>query len=134
MKKKTAYVASRFALKEEIRKIYSELEKIGYSVSGDWTRHKPIKPYEKHPRLSREYSVQDINRARKSNLFILISDRAGTGMHTELGSAIDHYLEFKRPRIYVIGKHLSASMFFFHPAVRRKETIEELIEELKRAK
>ena len=134
MKKKTAYIASRFALKNKVRKIYSELEKIGYSVYGDWTQHKPVKPYEKHPRLSRDYSVQDIDRARKSDLFILISDRAGTGMHTELGASIDHYLEFRKPLIYVIGKYLNASMFFFHPAVRRRKTIEEVIKELRELK
>ena len=134
MKKKTVYVASRFALKNEVKKIYSELEKIGYSVYGNWTQHKPVKPYKKHPKLSRDYSVQDIDRARKSDLLVLISDRAGTGMHTELGSAIDHYLEFKKPMIYVIGKHLSASMFFFHPSIRKRATIEEVIKELRELK
>ena len=130
----TAYVASRFALKNEIRKIYSELKKLGYQIHGDWTEHQPIKPYEKYPELSRDCSIEDLDFARKSDLFILISDEEGTGMHTELGAAIDHYLEFKKPIIYVIGKHLSASMFFFHPVVRRRETIEQVVEELKRIK
>lgn len=129
---KTAYVASRFDIKNEVRKIYSELKKLGYQIHGDWTGHQPIKPYEKYPELSREYSVEDLDFARKSDLFILISDEEGTGMHTELGASIDHYLEFKKPIIYIIGKHLNTSMFFFHPVVRRRETIEQVVEELKK--
>jgi len=128
---KTAYVASRFAAKERVKEIYSELEKMGYSIPGNWTNHQPIKPYEKYPELSEEYAVTDLDFARNSDLFILISEGAGTGMHTELGAAMDHFLEFKKPIIYVIGEHLDSSMFFFHPAIKRKQTIEQVIEELK---
>lgn len=131
---KTVYVAARFALKEEVRQIYSKLEELGYNISEDWTKHKSIKPYDSHPDLSEEYAIADINGARKSDLFIIISDENGTGMHTELGSAIDHNLEFEKPLIYVIGKHLSRSPFFFHPSIHRRETIEEVIEELRASK
>ncbi len=127
---KTVYVASRFALKDEVRKIYSKLEKLGYSVSADWTRHKSIKPYASNPDLSREYAVEDLNGARKSDLFILISDAEGTGMYAELGAAIGHNLEFGKPAIYVIGAHLSKSFIFFHPSVKRRENIDEVIKEL----
>ena len=129
--KKTAYVAARFALRKKVKKIYSQLEKLGYSISSDWTHHKPIKPYENNPKLAKEYSAEDMEGARKSDLFILITDEAGTGIHAELGGAIDYYLEFKKPIIYVVGKHLNSSMFFFHPVVRRRKTIEDVIKELK---
>ena len=131
MEKKTAYVASRFAMKENVREIYSKLEMIGYSVSGDWTSHRSVKPYTENQELSAEYAIEDLEAVRRSDVFILISDAAGTGMHTEFGAAIDHYLEFKKPVIYVIGKHLDSSMFFFHTSVRRKDTTDEVIEELK---
>ncbi len=127
---KTVYVASRFVLKDEVRKIYSQLEKLGYSVSHDWTQTKAIKPYLENQEFAEEYALKDIEGVRKSNLFIIITDEAGTGMHSELGCAIDHYLEFKKPIIYVIGKHLNTNHFFFHPAVKRRATIEEVIKDL----
>jgi hypothetical protein len=128
---KTAYVASRFASREEVRKIYSRLEKLGYTISYDWTNHKSIKPYENNPELAGEYSAEDMEGARKSDLFILITDEAGTGIHSELGGAIDHYLEFKKPIIYVVGEHLNSSMFFFHPCIKRRATIDDVIKEVK---
>lgn len=131
---KTVYVAARFALKDEVRQIYSKLEEIGYKVSEDWTKHQSIKPYDSNSNLAEEYAIRDINGARKSDLFIIISDENGTGMHTELGSAIDHNLEFGKPLIYVIGKHLNRSPFFFHSSVKRRETIEDIIEELRASK
>jgi len=130
---KTVYVASRFALKDEVKKIYSKLEKLGYSVSEDWTRFKSIKPYASNPGLSREYAIADIDGARNSDLFILITDAEGTGMYAELGAAIGHNLEFGKPTIYVIGAHLSASFIFFHPSVKRRENIDKVITELNKS-
>jgi len=130
---KTVYVAARFALGEEVRRIYSRLEGCGYTASEDWTKYRSIKPYSANPELSREYAVTLINAARTSDLFILISDAEGTGMHTELGSAIDHNLESGKPLIYVIGEYLSRTPFFFHPSVNQRENIEQVIEELKKA-
>ncbi len=131
MEKKTAYVASRFALKEQVRKIYSQLEELGYSISHDWTQHKSIKPYLENQEYAEEYAIADIDGARKSDLFIILTDENGTGMHSELGAAIDHILEFGKPIIYAIGPHLNSSIFFFHPSVKRRKTIEEVIKELK---
>lgn len=131
MEKKTAYVSSRYAMKDHVREIHAKLEAIGYSISGDWTRHESVKPYEENQELCAEYSEEDMRDAINSGVFILISDKAGTGMHTELGGAIANNIIFKEPLIYVIGDHLDSSMFFFHPSVRRRKTIEEVIEELK---
>jgi len=128
---KTVYVASRTAIKEDVKKIYSELKKIGYSSPYDWTNHKNIKPYSENSKLAEEYAIEDINGAKKSDLFIIITDEAGTGMHTELGVAIGNYLEFNKPLIYAVGEHTNRSIFFFHPAVKRRTTIEEVLKELK---
>ena len=128
---KTAYVASRFACKKTVKRIYSKLEKLGYFPSVDWTKHESTKPYSDNPGITMDYTSADIAGARKSDLFILISDRAGTGMHTELGAAIGHHIQFKNPLIYVIGKYVNSNPFFFHPSVRRRATIEDVIAELK---
>ncbi len=127
---KTVYIAARFARKEEVKAIYSKLQPLRYVPSKDWTNHRAIKPYDAHPELAREYAIDDVNGARNSDLFILLSDAEGTGMHTELGIALERHLEFGKPQIYVIGEHLSRSFFFYHPAVKRRENIEDVIREL----
>lgn len=131
MKDKTAYVSARFALKEDVKKIYSEIKNLGYSIPWDWTEHDPIKPYSENTKLAQEYSIEDIEGSRKSKLFIMITDEAGTGMHTELGAAIVGAMEDKEKLIYLIGGNLDRSVFFFHPTIKRRRTIEEVIKELK---
>ncbi len=64
--------------------------------------------------------------SRRCDIFILITDESGAGMYTELGAA----LTSKRTKIYVIGNYLDRSVFFFHPKVKRFETINEVLEDL----
>jgi hypothetical protein len=131
MKTKTAYVASRTSKREEVKRIYSKLEKIGYSIPNDWTNHKDIKPYSENPKLAEAYSIEDIEGSRKSDLFIIIEDDAGTGIHSELGAAISNFIDFGKPLIYAIGKSFNGSIFYFHPSVKRRRTEDDVIKELK---
>jgi len=66
----------------------------------------------------------------ESDVFILLSDEAGTSMYVELGAAIAHRVEFGKPLIYVIGDYISRSMYFFHHTVIRLESIEHVIKDV----
>ncbi len=125
------YIAARFNKKQEVRHLYSKFKKLGHEIAADWTLHKLIKPYENNVKIAREYSVEDINAVRNCDVFILLSDEAGTGMYVELGAAISSNLEHGKPKIYVVGDHISRSMFYFHPSVNRRKTIDEVLEEIK---
>lgn len=127
------YVAARFGLKDRVREIYQMLRDKGHEITADWTLHRPIKPYENNPEISQEYSREDVNGARLSDVFLLLSDEAGTGMYVELGVAILSHMERGRPKIYVVGPETSRSMFYFHPAVNRRRTIEEVFEEIEKS-
>lgn len=127
------YVAARFDRKQEVRGLYERFESLGYEIAADWTQDKSIKPYENNLEAAREYPIIDVDAARNCDVFILITDEAGTGMYLELGVAISSNLEHGKPRIYVIGEHISRSMFYFHPSVNRRETIDDKVwEELER--
>ncbi len=128
--KKRAYVAARFDRKQEVREIYEHLKRIGYEII-DWTNHKQIKPYENNTTKARQYSSEDIKGIAHCDLFILLTDKAGTGMYAELGAAIFSNIEHGKPHIYVIGNSLSNCMFYFHPSVYRRKTIDDVIEEIK---
>lgn len=117
------YIASRFNRRKEVRRLYSELRARGHAVAADWTSHEPIKPYARHPKLARRYATDDTNGAAECDVFILLTDKAGTGMYVELGVALASNLIRSRPRISVVGSHLSRSMFYYHPSVKRRRTI-----------
>jgi len=130
VRKKTIYIAARFAFKSEVERIARLFEKRGYTLISDWTKHKTIKPYENNPELAKQYAVEDIAAARNCDVFVLISDEAGTGMYVELGAAISSALEIGKPKIYVIGEHLSRAMFYYHHLVERRRMIEEVLKEI----
>ena len=124
------YIASRFHNKEKIREIYKTLIAKGHQISADWTLHKRIVPYNENLEIASQYTQEDINGAKDCDVFILISDEAGTGMHTELGVAISSHILSDSPKIYVIGEFISNSMFYFHPSVKRMNNIQEVFDDL----
>lgn len=125
------FVAARFGQKEKVRALYEELEKRGYKITLDWTKHKPIKPYIDNQELSAKYSNEDIMGVFDCDIFILLADEAGTGMHIEFGAAlITNITCVGQPKIYVVGEHNARSMFYFHPSVKRVESAEELLKEI----
>ena len=126
------YLAARFDKKQEVRDLYERFKKLGYEISADWTLHKPIKPYKNNPETARDYSIEDIDAVRNCDVFILMTDEAGTGMYVELGAAISSNLEHGKPKIYVIGEHTSRSMFYFHPSVNRRKTIDDVLQEIEK--
>lgn len=68
---------------------------------------------------------------RECDVFILLSDGpAGTGRYVELGAAIQSQPESQKPLIYVVGERNMDSIFYFHPTVKRRGTIEEVLEEI----
>jgi hypothetical protein len=121
------YVAARFGKKEEVKRIYEMLMGLGQEIVYDWTEEDPVKPYGENEELANEISVRMINASESCDVFVLISDEAGTDMYGELGSAITSE---KPGRIYVIGDFLDRSKLFFHPNVKRMKTIEDVLEDL----
>jgi hypothetical protein len=124
------YVASRFARRADVRRLHRQLIARGHEVSADWTCHERAKPYSRHTDLARAYAVQDANGAVGCDVFILLTDRAGTGMYVELGAALASNVLRGRPRIFVVGRHLSRSMFFYHPRVERRGSAGEVFDEI----
>ena len=97
----------------------------------DWIKDPSIQPYEKHQKLATKYSLRDIDSIKNSDVFVLISDKSGTGMYTEFGEAIFSNRFFGKPTIYVIGKYSSGSIQFFLPFVKRLDTVKDLLKIIK---
>src|SRR3989338_3621718 len=114
------YISAMVALAEEVREMYSILEERGHEIAFKWTEFENPKSYGENQDISARLSDQCIKGAVSSDVFILCSDDAGTGMYVEFGAAILAHLNDKKPLIYVIGDHHSRSMFNFHPSVHRR--------------
>lgn len=118
------YIAARFAHKEEVRRLHKIVRARGHEIVCDWTMYLPIKPYGENPDKAERYSLEDLEGVRGCEVFVLIDDKEGTGMHSELGAAI-----ILGKIVYVIGENNERSMFYFHPAVKRRSSIEEVLDE-----
>ncbi len=125
------YVAAKFESKQEVRKLYDLLKSKGHEITVDWTLHKAIKPYKENQELAKQYASEDINGLKDCDVFIIIGNDYGKGLHAELGAAILSNILFQRPLIYAIGEHNTKCMFYFHPSIKRKKDINEVLKEIK---
>ena len=124
------YIASRVKNREQVKQIHKKLERLDHQITSTWVNEKNIIPYDQNSKASEKRAIQCITESANCDVFILLSDREGAGMYTELGAAIQSNAKNNKPKIYVIGKCLNRSMFFFHPSVKRLSTFEEVLEDL----
>lgn len=125
------YIAARFTEKDEVRRIYDILVTKGHKIAVDWTKHKTIKPYDKNSKLAAEYAIEDMNGVINCDIFVLLtSENTGSGSSGELGAAILSKIKFNKPNIYVIGNHFGNNFFYFHPVVKMKRDINEVLEDI----
>jgi nucleoside 2-deoxyribosyltransferase len=127
------YIAARFFDKEKVKEIYKRLRKDGHEISADWTWHINSKPYSDNPERCRDYSMEDLNGVFDCDIFILLTnEEAGAGTSTELGAAIALSATSKKPKIYVVGEDIGNNMFYFHPSVNIRKTMDEVYVELRK--
>lgn len=126
------YVAARFHDKEKVKEIYTLLKQNGHEISADWTWHTKFNPYSKHVQEVKSYATEDIEGIKNCDVFILLTSKeAGAGSSTELGAALSLTLQTDKPKIYVIGEYIDENMFFFHPAVKIRKNVNEVLKEIK---
>lgn len=123
------YIASRFSRIPDVRNIIKILEEKGHEVSFDWTQHKRLIPYKDNLDLAKEYAIDDAKGVLNCDIFILLTDEAGTGMYVEFGIALGLAIKIGKPKIFVVGTYDNCS-FYYHPSVCWKNTIEDVLEEI----
>ncbi len=127
------YIAASFDLKEEVKQLYALLESHGHEITKDWTDHIGTAPEEREEKrqLVERYAVEDIDGVRAADVFVILSaGPVGTGRYIELGAAIQSHLEKGIPQIYVVGNDTAHSLFYYHPSVKQRDTIEVVLAEL----
>lgn len=125
------YVAGKFEKKEQILEIYQKLRELGHTISYDWTTHKSIKPYQENQELAQQYSNNELVGITNCDLFIFLSDEKGTTLPMEFGAALILNKTKGKPIIYTVGEYNNKSPWFFQPAVKRRNSVEEVLNEIK---
>lgn len=126
------YISARTREISRVRMMYSLLEERGHSISYDWTqRYGKIKrPYIENPSEVRKLSQDVLEGIKNSDVFILLIDKNGTDMYSELASALSFNLDNSKPLIYIIGERDSPSIFSFNSSVKFRISLEDILIEI----
>src|SRR3989338_6338937 len=82
-----------------------------------------MKPYNENSNQS-SLVAKEISVALKDvDIFVLITDEAGTDMFIELGIVIGRWLDNNKTKIYAVGKFNDRSLMHFHPAIKRVDKL-----------
>jgi hypothetical protein len=124
------YISAKWQLKDQVERIYQILREKGHEITEDWTKHECIKPYDQDLEVSSGFAEKDLTGVLEADYLIHLSDTRGIGMYVELGAALALNQLNGNPEIYVVGEENNQSQFYFHPAVKRRKTFEEVMEEI----
>lgn len=126
------YISAKWQLLDQVKAIYQKLNERGHEITEDWTSHDCVKPYDEDITVSSHFAGKDLWGVLDSDVFVHLSDVKGVGMYVELGAALASNAQRGLPLIYVVGENNNQSQFYFHPAVNRKKTIDEVLEEVEK--
>ena len=127
------YIAAFVGERDRVQEIQQRLRDRGHEITVDWTSSPGVPETERGQFSERvpEIAIRDLNGIRACDAFILLADpEDGRAKYVELGAAIQSHLEKGKPKIYILGEKTSQSVFFFHPAVKRVRTLDEILKEL----
>lgn len=127
------YIAASFSLKDEVRKLYTLFKSYGHEITVDWTTHEGTTPEERDEKaeLMEEYLMEDLRGIGEADVFVLLSGGPpGKGRFIEFGVALHSLIMTGAPRIFVVGDHTNESIFYYHPSVQRRGSIDEILREL----
>ncbi|WP_309322674.1 hypothetical protein [Actinomyces stomatis] len=125
------FVSGQFKEKRRVREAFQVMEAAGHVITYDWTRTEALeKPYSLYSVEASRRAREDINGILSADTFVLMSDNreCGKGMYVELGAALAMAeLRSKQIRVYIVGPMNHESIFYYHPLVVHKETLEEVV-------
>jgi nucleoside 2-deoxyribosyltransferase-like protein len=122
-----------------VRTVQQAFIKSGHTITHDWTSNETGAKMLETPQDKLRNREEASNRASKDirgvincDAYVICTDNAdcGKGMYVELGAALALAKTKGSPQIFLVGKMNHMSVFYFHPLVRRVDTIESVIKEL----
>ncbi len=110
--------------REVIKALGEILEKHGHQFSFDWASQPSLKPYVENQNQCRTAAGAIGEALKHTDVFVLISDEAGTDMFIETGIAIG--CKKDGASIYNVGPYNKRSLMQFHPDIKQVDNLEDI--------
>lgn len=125
------YIAGKAGDDAQVKEMHRLMQARGHVPTVDWTKFGNMKPYGERQKESREGALACMRGVRDSDLCILFpTPEHGPGKFIEFGAAIATNEATGKPVIYVVDNSPNRSMFYYHPAVRIRQTKEDVLGEI----
>lgn len=124
------YIAAYIRKKKLVQEICRSLEQAGHKITVDWTKDEAPKLKDRSIFFKdvRRVAVRDMKGVLDCDIFIILSDPVhGRAKYAELGAAIASFEKSGRPLIYALGKTSDQTVFYYHPAVNRVKTLDDIV-------
>jgi len=133
------FVSGQIKDLENVRNIQQRLIDAGHQITHDWTRNETGDKMLEGDDAKLADLVEtgrraelDIQGVIDADAYVMCSDnlKSGKGMYVELGAALALSVTRDSPKVYIVGALNHMSVFYFHPAVVRLDSVDQLIEKL----
>lgn len=124
------YIAAYIGEKRRVKELYRSLVQAGHKITVDWTKDEApkLKDRSKFSKDTSHIAMRDLKGVLDCDIFVILSDPVhGRAKYVELGAAIASFEKSGRPLIYALGKTSDQTVFYYHPAVKIVQTLEEII-------
>ena len=120
------YVAGKYQERDKVRLVFRELEKLGHSITLDWTNH-DIYPNDAVAEKLGQFADDDVEGVRRADAFVgcLLNTHEYKGLWVEMGVA----LALNKP-CYLVGEAGNSCIFINHKLVKKFKSFPELYEYL----
>jgi hypothetical protein len=112
--------------KETIDKITNFLKSQNHEIVYEWSKLDSLKPYNENSNRTSSIANEISLSLKNVDIFVLITDEAGTDMFIELGIVIGRWLDNNKIKIYAVGKFNDRSLMHFHPAIKRVNKLSDI--------
>ncbi len=121
------YFAGRTSSAAAINTMIEQAEEDGHEITYKWTESDLLytRPYPID--FAGPEAKKELDGVLAAEVFVLISDKAGTGMYVELGFALAQNMT-----IYSVGEHHDTTLFQHLPEIKRVNTFADVLDDLKK--
>ena len=127
-------MAGPIADAERVQAVQAAVVAAGHELTLDWSRGPDVSladNYGREPSVSAEIATADLDALFVADAVLVVaSERNGRGMFVELGAALARAHRGELAHVVVIGPIRHESVFYYHPAVQRRSTVDEWLASL----
>lgn len=109
---------------QRVREVQSAVVAAGHQLTLDWTRDTTLVDYGEHLVEAREIAAEDVDAVLSADAVLVVaSEHEGRGVYVELGAALARASRGDLEHVVVVGDLRHESVFHFHPAVARVDSV-----------